>query len=369
MTKKVIVHLIQSLDNGGCENMLLRTLPLVNKFDHIIITLRNGGELAKLFQEKGITVISINQNNLVDINSYRRLLNTIKSLNPNLIITYLFHADLVGRIVLQSVQKIKVIPFLRTTYNHKKYWQARLFEKISKGWVTQYLANSESVRDYYVKQIGVEKNKVTVIPNGIDTDYYNKIPKDQTLRKELGFHNNDIVLICVANLHVNKGHKLLLKAFEDLYKTHRNIKLLLIGDGAEKENLQKQIKNYNSKNCVFFLGKRNDVPKLLKISDIFVLPTLFEGMSNAIMEAMASGVPVAVSDIKENKELLGETGGYYFQTNNSVAISRAIETILISSEEAHKIALNGKEIISKKYDQYLVANKLSKIISIITENK
>jgi len=360
MSKKIITHLIQSLDSGGCENMLLRTLPLINKFEHVVITLRKKGELSNKFEENGIKVISINQSSLLDINSYLRLIKIIKSIKPSLIITYLFHADFIGRIILQPVIKSKIIPFLRTTYNHKKYWQARLFEKLTKGLVTQYLANSESVKDFYIKQIGVNRNKVTVIPNGIDTDYFDKIPKDQTLRKKLGIHDDDIVLISVANLHVNKGHKFLLEAFENLYKTHRNIKLLLIGDGTEKENLLKQIKNYNSQNSILFLGKRNDVPKLLKISDIFVLPTLFEGMSNAIMEAMACGLSIATSDIKENKELLGNTGGYYFQTNNSVAISSTIETILVSSEEAHKIASKGKEIISKKYDIKFISSILSK---------
>jgi len=358
--KKKIVHIIQSLDNGGCENMLLRTLPLVGKFEHIIITLSRRGDLARRFEDKGITVIAINQKSLFDVNAYIRLIKTTRSINPSLIITYLFHADFVGRMVLQPTLKTRVIPFLRTTYNHKKYWQARLFEKLTKRYVLQYLANSESVKDFYVKQIGVDKDKIIVIPNGIDVDYYNNIPKDLSLKRKLGIGDRDIVLICVANLHINKGHRFLLEAFENLYKTHRNIKLLLIGDGTEKENLLKQIKSYKSQNSILFLGKRNDAPKLLKISDIFILPTLFEGMSNAIMEAMACGLSVATSDIKENKELLGNTGGYYFQTNNSVAISSTIETILVSSEEAHKIALKGKEIISKKYDIKFISSILSK---------
>ena len=110
MHKKTIIHLIQSLDSGGCENMLLRTLPLINKFEHVVITLRKKGELSNKFEENGIKVISINQNSLLDINSYFRLIKIIKSIKPGLIITYLFHADFIGRIILQPVIKTKIIP-------------------------------------------------------------------------------------------------------------------------------------------------------------------------------------------------------------------------------------------------------------------
>lgn len=360
MSKKVMAHLIQSLDSGGCENMLLRTLPLVKKFDHVIITLNKRGDLADKFEEKGVRVVNINQKSLIDLFSYRRLNIKIKELKPNLIITYLFHADFIGRLYLQLISKINVVPFLRTTYNHKNYWQARLFEKVTKGLVYKYLANSEAVKNYYVNQIGVEENKITVIPNGIDTDYYNNILKDPNLEKKLGIKQDETVLICVANLHINKGHKYLLEAFEEIYKTNKKIKLLLVGDGAEKETLQKQIKNYNSKNNILFLGIRKDIPVLLKTSDIFILPTLFEGMSNAIMEAMACGIPVATSNINENMELLGKTGGFYFRPNNSNAISKTIESIITSEKKAQKIAKNGKDIISKGYDIRLISSNLSK---------
>lgn len=350
MSKKTIVHLIQSLDNGGCENMLLRTLPLMKKFNHVIITLNRRGGLADKFQEKGIRVININQKSLVDLLSYRRLNIKLKEINPSLIITYLFHADLIGRLYVQSFIKVKVIPFLRTTYNHKNFWQARLIEKITNSLVYKYLANSEAVKDFYVHKIGVSKNKITVIPNGIDIDYYNSIPKDYKLRTKLGLKRPDIVIICVANFHINKGHKYLLEAFEQVYKKNKNIKLLLVGDGSEKENLKNQIKSYDSKNNIIFLGKRDDVPFLLKISDMFVLPTLFEGMSNSIMEAMASGLPVITTDILENKELIiNKKSGMLISANSSKTIIEVMQALIINQKTRIEIGLNGQKIIKDWY--------------------
>jgi len=358
MNKMKIIHLIQALENGGCENMLLRTLPHLAEFEHKIITLNQRGELAEQFEQKNISVINIEQKSLLDIFAYFKLLKEIKKEKPDLIFTYLFHADFVGRLFLQIFTNAKIFPSLRTTYNHKKYWSARLFEKITKYFVKQYLANSESVKDFYVKKIGVNSKKITIIPNGIDIDFYDKIERDKNLRKNLGLEKEDFTIICVANLHINKGHKYLLKAFEEIYKKNKKIKLLLVGDGEEKNNLKKQLENYISKNNILFLGKRNDVPQMLKISDIFVLPTLFEGMSNAIMEAMSSGLPIITTEIPENRELIeNDLTGILVSVRNSTEIQKNI-ILLLNNENLRKfLGKNGRKNIEKLYSIDIITHK------------
>lgn len=370
MNKKII-HLIQSLDSGGCENMLLRTLPLLTDFEHKIITLKHPGELAEKINEKNITVINIGRKGFFDIFSYIRLLKTIKKIKPDLIFTYLFHADAIGRIFLQIFTETKIIPFLRTTYNYKKYWLARLFEKLTKFFVKNYLANSESVKNFYVEKIGVKKEKITVIPNGIDVDFYDKIERNENLRESFGLKKEDLAIICVANLHINKGHKYLLEAFEKLHSSppfqggelKRGLKLLIIGDGKEKRSLLNQIKNYQSKNNVLFLGKRNDVPQLLKISDIFVLPTLFEGMSNAIMEAMACRLAIITTDIPENRELIeNEKNGILVPIKNTIELKKQLFSILRDRELSKIIKENAKAKILQQFNIEKIAKSISSFI-------
>lgn len=361
MSKKII-HLVQALDSGGCENMLLRTVPLMHDFNHKIITLNHKGELAEQFEKKNIPIININQKNLLDIFSYFKLLKKIKKEKPDIIITYLFHADFVGRLFLQLFTKIKVIPFLRTTYNHKKYWPARLFEKNTKYFVNNYLANSESVKNFYIKNIGVKKEKIAVIPNGIDVDFFDKVERNENLRESFGIKKEETVIICVANLHINKGHKYLLEAFEKIYENNQKIKLLLIGEGDEKEGLLNQIKNYKSKKNILFLGKRKDVPYLLKISDIFVLPTLFEGMSNAIMEAMACGLPIIATDIQENRELIKDNeSGKLIPAKNSIALAKNINQF-INEADLNNIHTNAKDEISKNFNINIIVKKWTTFI-------
>lgn len=365
MSKKRILHIIQSLGNGGCENMLLRTLPLLaDEFEHHIITLREFGELAPRFIEKGISVTTIHQIGFFDISGYRRLLLETNRFNPDTIITYLFHADMIGRFFLQKKISIPIIPFLRTTYNHPKYFIARLLEKITKHRVKQYLANSEAVKDFYVKKIVVQPEKITVIPNGIDTEYFDSILPDPNLRASLGITPDDFIIICVANFHSNKGHRYLLEAFELLFSKFRHTKLLLVGDGSERKNLERQINAYQAKHSILFLGHRTDVPQLLKISDCFVLPTLFEGMSNALIEAMAAGLPVITTDIPENRELVShKESGVLVPPRNSEKIADALR--LLISDPILRLTLgdSAKNFIEKQYSLVSSSKKFSHFLS------
>ena len=372
--KKKIIHIIQSLENGGCENMLLRTLPLLQDFEHKIITLKTFGELTPKFVSAGITVETIHCRGFFDISGIQRLQKTVKEENPDIIITYLFHADMLGRLALCNISQTPIIPFLRTTYNHPKYLVARILEWLTRPLVNQYLANSEAVKNFYVDTIGVRPEKITVIPNGINIEYFNSITPDSELKKSLGIDPDDFVIICVANLHINKGHQYLLEAFERLRTSSttchpgpdpgsspkQKLKLLLVGDGEERKKLEQQIESYRSKNNILFLGKRSDVSNLLKISNLFILPTLFEGMSNAIMEAMACELPIITTGINENKELIeNNQTGILVPTKSSEAIYKAIKTILENPELRKNLSKNAKLFIGESFSLNKIATEWS----------
>jgi L-malate glycosyltransferase len=301
MRNKVkVIHIIQSLESGGCENFLLRLLPNIDNFDNVVLTVKNRGVLANKFEDRGIKVDCLH-------NNWFGIFNYLNKHKPDKIITYLFHGDILGRFFIRLFTKYHPIPFLRTTYNYPKYWIARVFEKYSSFLVDKYLANSESVKNFYVNNLGVDRKKITVIPNGIDLNTFESAKRYRNIfRKQMKVLSDEKVIVCVANLHKNKGHIYLLKAFEKIYKKNKNIWLWLVGDGKERNYIEKEMNKYKFNNKIVLFGKRDDVPIILSASDIFVLPTLFEGMSNAIMEAMASGLPIVTTDIKENGELLKE---------------------------------------------------------------
>lgn len=361
--KRHVLHLIQSLDSGGCEHMLLRILPLLTEeFQHSIITLHNLGELAPQFREKGIAVTTLGQRNLLDVLSYQRLLTEVKQYSPDVIITYLFHADLVGRLFLARKVSVPIIPFLRTTYNHPKYFIARLFAKSTRSLVQRYLANSEAVKQFYTQHIGVLPERITVIPNGIDIERFRQLTPSSELRQSLGLTKNDMVIISVANLHPNKGHRFLLEALN----TCRDlpIKLLVVGDGKERRALEEQVTTLNLRKQVMFLGKRHDVPDLLALSHIFVLPTLFEGQSNAILEAMAMGLPVITTDIPENRELIhDQENGWLVPPKTVSPLAEALRTLAQTEPLRTKLGTQAHLTIQNQFSLTTSANRFSNFLS------
>jgi len=355
-TKRRIIHLIQSLGNGGCENMLLRTLPLVSDFEHLVLTLKEPGELAPKFMSVGIPVESINTHHLLSPAGIRRLRARVQEKNPDIIITYLFHADFLGRLALIGATHAPIVPFLRTTFNHPRYAIARIFERLSKPLVRHYLANSVAVKDFYVRHIGVTPERITVIPNGIDTELFNSLAPDPELRKSLNVAPDDFVIICVANLHPNKGHRYLLDAFESLWLKFPHLRLLLVGDGTERRNIETIIASFRSKDAIRLLGRRSDVPAILKLSHLFVLPTLFEGQSNAILEAMAAGVPVITTDIPENRACIEhETTGFLVPAENVSRLSEAIKQLITDPAAAQTIMVQAKTTIKVRHGLVSIA--------------
>ncbi len=330
---------------------LLRMLPKINEeVENIIVTIEKEGSLAAEFRKRGIEVIALNQKNYYNPISYIQLAKKIKSLHPDLLITHLFHADVIGRLIIQWVLPCRTISSLVTTYNFDTYWFPRLFEKTTRYLCDGYMANAQSVKQAYVEKFGVAEKKITVLPCAMDLELFTSLESSQELKNSLGITDEDFVIICVANLHVNKGHTYLLTAFESFFQKNKTGKLLLVGQGQEKENLQRQVSSYLSKNNIFFLGQRSDVPKLLRISSIFVLPTFFEGMSNAIMEAMASGLPVITTDIPENRELItDQKTGLLCPTKNAQAINKAIERLFQNPHERALLSKNALNLMETTY--------------------
>ncbi len=370
-TKTPIIHVINSLEIGGAENMLLKTLPLLNsgEFEQIVVTLFRPGDLAPEFRRRGITVIDIGLRNLADIHALRNLVHRVSELQPGLVITYLFHASLVGRLYLQQRISAPVIPFLRSTYNYPRYLSARLFERATKGLVGHYFANSEAVRDYYVENIGVKSRDITVIHNGIDTSIYERVGTTKVL-SELQLPKGRMVISCIANLAVNKGHAYLLEAFEGIYQDYPDSYLLIVGEGQERRNLEHQVEAYQSKNNIRFLGRRTDIPEILAITDIFVLPTLFEGLSNAILEAMAAQCTVVTTDIPENRVMINsEETGLLVPTKNVTRLKEAILELIRDKLKRQKLGQNAHKFIKANFDLKHVAEQLEDSLQAFAMNK
>lgn len=363
MPKKRILHLITGLEIGGTETMLLKMLPcLQSDFDNHVCCIIGHGPIGKQLENVGIPVFYLDLQPVSIFRSVLRFRNIIKDFQPDLLVTYLIHADLFGRI-FGHIFGIKRIACSQR--GKLLQWEfLRLADFLTKSLVTKYIVQTEVAKQELTKKLRLPAEKIAVIPNAIDvTEFEFELDKEDK-RASLGLSIDDIVITCVSKLRREKGHEYLLEAFEEIHEKYPKTKLLIAGDGERRQELLDQTLHYSSKSSIFFLGNRDDIKEILRISDIFVLPTLGEGMSNAVMEAMASELPIITTDIPENQELIKhENTGVLIPTRSSLSIAAAAESLLDKEERRLLLAKNAKQHITTEFNMSATTKKISFLYS------
>lgn len=302
-TRKKIVHLITGLETGGAEMMLLKTLPLLQtEFENEVYCLKGKGIIGERLKEKGILVYYLHFNLVSLLITVWRFKKLLKSSQPDLLVLYLIHADIFGRIFGRIFGVKKIISNRRGFYLNWRslYW----LDRVTAPLVDRFIVQTEHAVKVLSEDLSVPKEKISVVPNAIDLKEYDFNLDSEEKKLSLGIPRENINITCVSTLKPGKGLEELLQAFNTLFSQNPHYSLLLVGDGPLKEELRKESSLLPASKNIFFLGRRFDVREILHISDIFVLPTYSEGMSNAILEAMASKLPVVSTTIPVNQEVI-----------------------------------------------------------------
>lgn len=369
MPKKKILHLITGLEVGGTEMMLLKTLPrLQGDFDNYVCCIIGHGPIGKRLEKAGIHVHYLELKNIFDVGAVWKFRKVVKEFRPDILVTYLIHADLFGRVFGRLFGIRRIICNQRGKLLQWEF--LRIVDRATKFLVTKYIVQTETAKQELMRKLHLPGGRFEVIPNVIDPAEFNFEIDIKKKREELDLSPDDIVIICVSKLRRGKGHEYLLEAFETLsLQTKRGDskigkpKLIIVGDGEQKETLLKQVGGYTSKPDILFLGNRTDVKEILAISDIFVLPTLGEGMSNAIMEAMASGLPVITTDIPENCELIENGGnGILIPPMDTDSLVQTMENLLNNTRQRDLLRKNAKNQILKLFNINTTISKLEQLL-------
>lgn len=219
-----------------------------------------------------------------------------------------------------------------------KRWVYRLLYLKAADRVSGYIAVSEEVKKALIDEIGSIGDKVSVIFNSVDLRRYRSSSDKKALRDHLGLDKDAQIISVIATFKAQKGQRYLIEAAATLVKDFPNMKILFVGDGELRGELEAKTKALNLDNNIEFLGTRQDVPELLAASDMFVLPSLWEGLPMALVEAMASGLPIVATDVSGSKQAVvsGETG-ILVPPGDVQELSNAINYLLSNPEIGEKM--------------------------------
>ena len=350
-----VLFIIETLDIGGAEKLLLSTLKYIDRdrFKPVVIFLFKGDTLQKNLEDIGVEVFGPvlkdydvpSLKNAFDFFRCIRLVKKeIQSIKPDIIHTHLFFANIYGRLAGRAAGVKKIISTYHCTdYTHNiknslKFKIRKMLDLLSGKFLTHMIiAGNEAVK------IDVEThlkfNNLVLIYNGIDVNEF-LVPSNKeeilSLKKELLLEENDVILLNIGRLDHQKGQEYLLKALPLVIKSNTNVKLLIAGVGPLEKELKELANNLNIEKKVRFLGKREDIQKIIKMSDLFVFPSIFEGMAIAPMEVMACKRPIITSDYLGAREVVtNKVEGFIVPTRNEDQLAESI-TKLINAPSLRK---------------------------------
>ena len=210
---------------------------------------------------------------------------------------------------------------------------------------------------------------ICVIPNGIDLEKFNTLRKSKMHSTKIA-ESDDKVILFVGRLHPIKGLAYLIKAMKIIHQRYPKSRLLIVGDGDERDNLNMIVKNSNLNECVTFIGKvpNKSIPEYMALADILVLPSLSEGFPVVILEAMACGLPIVATKIRGNQEIIKDwDNGFLVEPRNSENITEKV-LLLLKDDQLRRI-IAGKNIeVAKRYSWESVARRVEEIYFGVVSN-
>lgn len=299
-----IAFCITELDDGGAERALVQIVTRLDRqaWSPHVICLASPGPLVKDFEQANIPVECLGLRGWRGVLGIRKLVRSLKRIRPQLLQTFLYHANIAGRFAAAFARVPHVVSGIRVAENRSKLrlridrWSDRLVER--------HVCVGQAVAEFSATVGGLPRQKLAVITNGVDHVAIAAVaPTD--VRREFSIPNEHRIVLFVGRLDPQKDPMLLLRGLSNAANKN-TLHLLLIGDGPMRTSLTAAASELGIADRVTFAGRRSDVVGIMKSADCLVLPSRWEGLPNVVLEAMATGLPVIATRAHGSVELLDD---------------------------------------------------------------
>ena len=329
-----ILYVIGTLERGGAEGQLVEMATRLDptRFAVEVCCLLSAGPHAAALEGAGIPVRVVGFRRLLrrspvrGMGDFMRLVSAIRAARPDIVHGFLFWAYVLGAFAARVAGVGVVVSSRRSLGNFKKGRRIHLaLERIANMMTTLVIANSHAVKADAISQEGLPERKVMVIHNGVDLGRLAETPP----ARDLNIPDGALVVSVIANFIAYKGYRYFFDAWERVVRERPTAVCLQIGEGPERAQWERRTEEAGLSGSVRFLGSRGDVPAILAATDLVVHPSLEEGFSNAILEAMAAGKPVVATSVGGNVEAVqnGVTG-LLVEPRNADQLAAAMSRLL-----------------------------------------
>jgi len=347
-----VVHLITNLDRGGAESILRDVVTCSDRqqFEHVVVSLFLGDTpIADDIRSQGIRVIDMGMSSKWDAGALIRLGATIRRESPDIVQGWLFHTNVLARVVGRMCRVPIVVSAhhsVSTEGRHRDFlykWTHHMDDRA--------IAVCDAVRRAEIERTGVAEDRIVTIYNGIpDVPPADRDATRQELLDLLQLPGDARLVGTIGRLSQAKGYPDYARAIQVIVKAHPDAHFVWVGGGSDRSALTAAVVRLGIAEHVHMLGDRSDARHLLAAMDIFVLPSLWEGLSIALLEAMAAGLPVVATAVGGTPEVVvaGETG-VLVPPSNPDELANAVIKLLNDPAAARKMGQAGRDRVAERF--------------------
>lgn len=392
-SKKIrVMQIISNLDIGGAQEVVRTLAENLNKLgSNSVVCSFKDGPLAQAIKSQGIPVVVLPERKYSVFSGLPYILELLDYYNQIKDLVEKFDIDVIQTHLLRSMDFL--VLFLRKRKGPKIYWtfhntlfdlredhlakhrwslKLKRFSHHLLYWlgskrIDGMIAVSQDVKTAILDTMfGISSDKISIIRNCVDIQRYHNDLDRQKAREELGLMEKDQVGVVVATFKKQKGHRFLIEAASTLVQKYPEFHLLLVGDGELRDEMEGLTGDLYLKEKIHFLGSRSDVPYILAASDLFILPSLWEGLPMALIEAMASGLPVVATRVSGTSEVMVDgRSGILVDPGDSDGIASAIEKILSDPEKTREMGYFSRKRVE---DLFSARRQAAEYIELFNRN-
>lgn len=364
-----VLQISHDLEFGGLQQVVVNLCKSVNKamFRLSVLSIHEKGPLSAPLEDDGVVVDSLNINS-VDYLTFIKIARHLRKQKWDIIHTHNTQPLLEGG--LAALMSSPHTPLIHTDHSHvfPVKTRYRLAERAMSWHAKKVVAVSKSTANDLINKIGMLPSKIQVIPNGVDVSRFQNTPQDFRIIRPV--RDREKIIGVVGRLVEGKGIQYLLHAMKILLDGNMNVRLVIVGEGEYKSELDQLACHYEISERIEFAGSRADVEKLYAIFDVFVLPSLSEGLPVVLLEAMASGCPVIASDVGGVGELIKDgVSGMLVPPMNASELAAILQRVLSDDGYRAALARRGLAVVQETFSLQAMARSYEDLYSRYAAHK
>lgn len=381
MTKKIrVCHIITNLAVGGAQTMLVKLLAALDRdqFEPSVITMIGDGPVTVELQELNIPVHSLNMRaGIPDPWALFRLVRFVRQFRPDLIQSWMYHANLIASLAAPVCRRPPVVWNIRQSAltegidKQTTFWTVKLGAKLSRHFASRIIVNSNEGLQSHQKA-GYAAEKLNIIPNGFDLERFQPSEWNRAkIRRELGISNHTPLVGWIGRFHPHKDPHNFVRATQQILQSAPQTHFMMCGNEITWSNreLCRWIDQAGCRRRMHLLGRRDDIPSLHASLDLYVLSSCMEGFPNVVGEAMASAVPAVVTDVGDSALLVGTTGKVVPPHNHIALAAACSELLQISGDQLRQMGQKARMRIEENYSLPIIAEQYANLWQNILQRR